>query len=287
MAYIDKPSVCFALKIVSVLFIGFLTVSTANANTISGTVSLPSGMVAPAGGLDISVRGFPIGDFFLGSDRVTIAAGQSNANYFLEFLDNEDRRIEFNCDDCASIDVSSNGFWDNTAGIVGFFGATQFSGSQNHIVNILLESADTFRGTVSLPAGLRAQGDEFISVSINDTGFLSLNSFSDGEFLSEGQTSFGFAIGAPTNATNSGWDIRFSCSGCEERIEAEFHYATSLSGSNAALDSDLAFTFANNRDHSGIRLTLIDNQAPEDEEPADEDGASQILVPLFLLLDEE
>lgn len=264
------------------LILTFCSILSANANTISGAVSLPPGVVAPSGGLDITVGSIPFDDFGFGRDRVRISAGQSSASYVLQFSDNSDRDITFDCEDCANLDVTSDGGWSNTQGVVGTFSGQTFSGALDHVVNIRLERADTFKGTVSLPSGVIATGGEFLFVSIRSTDPFSFDSFGDGELLSAGQTSFEFAIGAPSDSRRSGWDIRFVCLSCAPRVEPSGHFATTVAGGIPSLDSDSAFQFSSGLDFNGIDLTFIDNQAIPDES---EEGEI-IIAPILLLLDD-
>lgn len=263
------------------LLLALSSILSANANTISGTVSLPPGLVAPSGGLDITFNSIPFDDFGFGRDRIRISAGQSSANYILRFSDNSDRDITFDCKDCASVDVTSDGSWSNTRGVVGIFSGQTFSGALDHVVNIQLERADTFKGTISLPSGVVATGGEFLFVSVRSTDRFSLDSFSDGEILSAGQTSFEFAVGAPSDARRSGWEIRFSCLSCASRVESSGHFATTATGGTPSLDSDSAFRFSSGSDFNGINLTFIDNQAIPEAEPS-----GIIITPMLFLLDD-
>lgn len=266
--------------LISLFVAGSFSIASAFANTISGTISLPSGVTAPSGGVILTVRSLRFDSFGFGRDRVTIPSGSSSTNYSLVFSDDVERQVVFNCDDgCGSLDITTSGGWSNTSGVGGDFSAQVFNAGQNHVVNIQLETADTFTGSVSLPEGLVAKGNEFLLASISSNNRFSFESYSEGEILTAGQTSFDFKIGVPSNATSSSWQVRFVCLDCETRVESKTHYATTIIGAPPALDSDSSFPFLKNTDYANLNLTLIDNKPINMKQV--------ILSPILLLLDDE
>jgi len=247
------------------ILIAFLTCCFSNvyAGTISGTVSLPSGKVAGAGGVLMSISSARF--FSLDSDAttfVTIQQGASSANYSVTIPeDDEFGVIKFECfTGCLDLKVSNKGVWGGSRGVVGesnFLGVVTYAESQNHQVNFSLSNAISFKGSLFLPEGYEATGSEFIFVTarsvLNEEDIFSFendNSFDQSTFLEEGLSSIDFEFNAPTTATPTGlWTVSFQCFGCLEPVPDAVHFVSNANGGLGSLSDAQAFEF-DNQDHS-------------------------------------
>ncbi len=119
---------------------------------ISGTVSLPQNQAAPSGGIDVDINVYssPIGWY---ENTVTIAQGQSSANYSINVSD----------DAAASWTVSysyqgndylRNGYYATSGTTWNSSDATSLPGGQNHTgINLTLLSGKIISGSISLSDG--------------------------------------------------------------------------------------------------------------------------------------
>lgn len=238
-----------------------LTLSqTANAAfTVSGSISLPTGVVAGSEGVEIRLNGL-FREFPSGSDTTTarIGQGQSSAPYSLTFSGDDDQEIEFECTvGCFDLGVTTEGAWNENDGIVPSFGGTDFSRTMDHLVNIRLETATRFSGQMRLPEGFTATGNELLLLRISSNDRFAFLSFSDGVVLSPGEDSFNFEIGIPSDETNQSWSVEFSCFACDDDILGDDTYASTISGDPAVTDEDLAFAFPMSGNFNNLTLTLI------------------------------
>ena len=243
----------FVLLIIS---LGFSCYS--YANTISGTVSLPNGVVAGSGGVEISLSAFPFVDISTSFERVTIPQGQSAAQYSFNFVESQERSINFGCNfGCDSLDITTDGAWDNTLGVVGFLSGERFSGTENHIVNITLERADTFSGRLIFPENFAITGDEFLSVTVSSTSiFAVLDRYSFSTLLEKGESEVNFSVGAPTrSAFQNPWEIRVTCSNCSNPIGESSYFATQSNGGVMTTNGNSAFIYQPSRDHRNLTLS--------------------------------
>jgi len=158
----------------------------AEPGSFSGTISLPPGVNAGAGGViyNIGVLEFVFidGIFSRPIDAVIIPEGQNSADYQFDLLSADGNHVlNFECTSgCEGLDVTTDGFWSESLGVVGsfIFGATRFSAAVDNEVDIVMESADTFSGTVSLPSGITGNDFTAVVVRVRDTGFLQFDSYS-------------------------------------------------------------------------------------------------------------
>jgi len=269
---------------VFVFLLFFTKVSIAQTTTVSGIISLPAGIVAGSDGVEIQLSGI-FAEFSTSLDEQTIriSPGQSSSNYSLTFaIDNQG--IEFECDDCFALGVTTRGQWNEIDGVSGSFRATRYALGTNNNVDISLGLATTFTGRVLFPNNFVADGDELISVSFVGENNSPSQTFSDFDVLDAGATSFDFSIGVPSNLTR-GWTLRALCiRGCNENLlfsdsnlapsATDSNFPTTINGDPTSLDPNQAFIFPSNQDYSDISITLR--------------GTNVVITPiLYLLLNEE
>ena len=268
------------------------------AFTVSGTISLPAGVVAPNGGVEIELRGLFL-EFSNPNDEqiVTIPFGQSSANYFLEFDGSRDQSIQFEClADCSNLGVTNSGSWSDIDGVVTSISGTEYSAVSDHVVNIVLENATVFSGQVLFPEGFVAQGGEFVIVTVSSQDFLSFSFFSESGSLDAGQTTFSFNLAPPTDGTSSTWVIDAECFvGCDEEIVFidTDNFASTINGDPTTLDEDEAFEFSPNGSFTDLNLTLQGPNPPEPPTnppaPPVDPGDESVIAPVLqlLLLDDD
>lgn len=242
------------------LSLQLVSISIASANIISGTISLPSGIVAPADGVSFTVESFGFDPE--GAVSVFIPSGQDSVSYTLEFSIDDYQFVNFECNSgCDTLDITTTGGWDNTRGVVGWYDGQRFAGTQDHVVDILLELADSFTGTVEFPDGAVANDIFYFIVAITSADSFSSDSrYTAIELLSPGQqSSFNFKIGVPTDETSTAWRVSFGCIlECASVTQTGQHYATSAFGGDSSIDPSVAFEFPKGQDYSDLRLNLID-----------------------------
>lgn len=273
--------------IYSLFLLGFVIAKTTDAQTttVSGNISLPSGIVAGPAGVEIELRGL----FFelnnpLSTQTITIPPEQSSTNYSLTFSE-DDQSIVFDCPSCFDLGVTDTGSWNETTGVASMFSGTNYSIGTNNNVDILLEQATTFSGRVVFPNDFASSGNDFIIVTINSATFLTFDSFSDSVILGNGDSNFDFRIGVPSDASADGWTLSAACPfDCDTNLVfQDTNFATTVNGDPTSLNEDDAFIFPSDASYTNIVITL---QGPIIEaDTPDQEGA---LVPIInLILDEE
>lgn len=235
-----------------------------NAATISGTLSLPVNVVAPSGGAEFEVSTFLIqfSDSFEASrDTVTIAQGQNSTTYSFNIPEPpafDEFRLEFECKSaCDSLGVTTDGLWSETEGVTSLFGATEYDSTTDQVINILLETADVFTGTINFPAGFVATGAEFFLIRLDNSNPFSFETFTTFVSANAGDTSLPFTLGVPNAGSNGGWFLEVSCLSCDTRLSDGDQYATTMLGDPLSLQEDDAFFYQVNSDYSNIKMTLI------------------------------
>ena len=210
---------------------------------ISGTFSLPTGVV-PAGDVVYEVTTQPFESFvfegqaYSSTDQVTISAQDSSPTYQLFIppdADDEQYKIMFKClQGCETLNVSTDGYWrDATYKVVGEVNAGVFGGGQSHTVNIEMEDAKIFAGSINFPAGLVPAGGEFFSVnliSLNQEDSRFWNFYSTIIGVQAGIDTVQFRIGVPLDdpVPTAGWFLFLNCIICDSRFEQRLQYATNI-----------------------------------------------------------
>ena len=268
----------------------FLSATPSSAVTFSGSITLPSGVNAGSTGASFEV-GTQFLEFFVdgngfirtSSDTVNIPPFGTTANFSFELPPNptfDPHTITFDCESgCNGLDVTTSGFWSESLGVVGsFLDATEYSSSQNQNIDIVLESADVFSGTISLPEGFVATGNEQMVIRVRSTDFLSFDSYVAYVYPDAGETHGAFVIGAPSTGTTSSWEMEFLCNSCDADIEEQDHFPTTAGGNPPTLEEVEQFIFPNNVDYANMSLTLISNRV------VPVDSGTSVLVPVMSLL---
>lgn len=262
-----EPSAGDIIPVLSLLLDGPPT--TRSPGSLSGRLSLPFGQVAPAGGVTFDVStffadfAFVDGQFLSTFDEVTIPEGQNSAAYEIDLFDEdpivEERRLDFECiRGCEGLDITTSGLWSESTGVSGFFRATTYSHFADNVVDITLESADTFTGTVFLPVGQVATSAEFIPVRVSEEGVFLGASYSTFIRTMPGENGWTFQLGVPTDSAASNWSVEVVCLSCEPTISTEVQYATTINGDPLSEVEANRFLFAPNVDHSGVDMTFLE-----------------------------
>lgn len=265
---------CIFRVSVAVSFLLFAGVS-ANAALLSGSINLPSGQVAASGGTQFIVSTQPS----LGvQSTITIPTFQSSALFSLNLPNGASYRVRFDCVlGCAGLDITTAGFWSQTTGVVGLqSNATSYLSAQNQNIDIQLEAADTFSGVISLPDGFQATGDASIAVTVSAAVFGEAAAFTQTIRPQEGEVSWPFTIGVPSNETLGGWNFDVQCQNCN--APDQVHYPTSVTGDPTSLEIGRRFFYLKNRDNLSMEMTFISLVEPETNDT--------VIAPILLLLDE-
>jgi len=288
-----KTFVLLAFLLFTLFVQGFEAVH-AQTFSISGTISLPNGTLAPAGGSRFTISTDPLESFEVGggmlesSITVTIAQNTQATSYSLTLKDDpigspqgaSPKRLRFSCDSgCDSLGISSQGYWSESNGVVGAFDATVYFATQNFLVDIVLSGADTFSGVVKFPEGLLASGEEEIQVLLRASSFSNPAIFSQVITPDPGQSEWPFFITAPQLVGVGGWSLELSCRTCNERIVTSLHYPTQRSGDPMTLESNRGFFFVKFVSSTNMLMTFI--EIPEQPTTTNVPAA----IPLLLLGD--
>lgn len=236
---------------------------------VFGEVQLPNGVIAPAGGVEVTVSTFPIAFDFgelsvrSSSTTVVIPSGQSVVEYEFPFLisgQGTTRQIKYQCNrGCTELDLATGGFWNDDTGTTDFFGASDYDVNASVSVPILLEGADSFSGLLDFPGTEVATGEEQVVVTVREvvSGFGFPETFSFFYYPSAGDPAFEFDIGVPSDSSANGWTIDIQCSSCPATWEDVKQYVTRPAGYQLARGAASAYTFSSNTDFDNVFLELL------------------------------
>jgi len=240
--------------------IDLLTITACPANAISGTFSLPPGVVAPAGGLEIGIQaqmaengtGEGVGG---GIDLLMIPAGNNSANYSLNVPSTPGKFIAvfYQCFSFGCLDF-----------VPGFFGAYRPSGvvfdfdsifplpsGQNHTnINFAVPAGRTISGMVSLPTGDTAPMllDVGIQIANTSTGSFGVATGT----IPMGDSSMTYSALVPNSSGE--YLVAFFCNGCEDIVPyIPFGLYRAAGTTYRQSDADL---LAGGQNHSGIDMTV-------------------------------
>ncbi|MDO9042233.1 MAG: hypothetical protein Q7U64_07820 [Desulfocapsaceae bacterium] len=232
-----------------------------SGNTISGTVSLPAGQVAPSGGLNFSISA-TISAFEFDSlsyscgYSVTIPEGESSINYniIVPTVTGEKWRIQYFITQQNEL-YSSVGYYNDTATTGNYIQATLLAGATDHAAINMTFFTHKISGTVTLPAGYFApSGGMLIYVSAqrlnpSPSPFSSASRFWSSLFIAEGESSANYTI--TMGSTYDGeWRVNYYRS--EPYVEVGFYNSTATTG-----DYIQATLMAGMSDHNGINMKLL------------------------------
>ncbi len=226
------------------------------ANTISGSITLPAGEVAPVGGIGVTVTAINLNDTSQSFSINTVITEQAaNINYVLPIVGDITARwlVLYGCFSC-------QGYYQNqgrysTSGTVTEFGAeTLLAGSVNYLdvdINVLEEFS--IQGQISLPGGQLAASNFSISVrAFDDSGFAQLEQTSI--TIAQGSNNANYEIVVPDLASlATNWTVNYSCSEC-----GLFQTSGFFNGNGTVSNSVDAEVLPGTTDYTGIDLSLLD-----------------------------
>nr|MBX2869367.1 hypothetical protein [Acidiferrobacterales bacterium] len=244
------------------------------ANVIDGTISLPSGEVAPAGGITFDLGaagnrisdGLPLfGDFFF---DLSIPEGQSTLNYSLKLQPDADTEwyVSYTCfsENCEG--YTNEGFYGDPNTVPVRSEATALvGGSDASNVDLVFLPAVEVSGTVTIPDGLNISGDNlYFEVFVYDR-----NRPTESFFESLGRVFFGMS-GPITSFEYSAavfddpnadlfvgvtcFDFSFGDSGpCDEFVNSTYH-----GDPVSEFDDQNAVILQGGQDHTDVDVLLIE-----------------------------
>ena len=247
--------------------------------TVSGTVSLPSGDIAPKGGIgiDFNVEIYDENNDYSESgsyDSVHIPENQSSASFTLLIPDEPNIKwtLQIDCSywewDETLGEFVQNGkcdgyvpnLWYSTSGMTMFdTDKTIFQGGQNYPnVNLVLPRGTSISGSISFPQGKVAPngGLEIWIDAIEPDNFN--NGFLDERvIIPEGESSVPYTI-TVIDDTQAKFIIGYWCESCEEYQQHAYYSPT-------ATTTDFPTNLLQGgQNHSNINLTLLPTDAPTD-----------------------
>lgn len=186
------------------------------SSKIAGTLSLPSGQVAPAAGLTMSVRATNLNNTSQSyTQSVTIADQSSSTTYSLDILGatNASWLVTYSCFGCP-------GYFDNSAtrysenGTVNAFEAqTLLTGSFSYSgIDMNIVEQNTIAGSIALPSSTVANGDIELTIFAGDN-----NQLAQGESKSvtipSGSNASSYELEIPDLADlATSWVVSYQCS---------------------------------------------------------------------------
>ncbi|MCP5149224.1 MAG: thrombospondin type 3 repeat-containing protein [Chromatiales bacterium] len=225
-----------------------------DADTVSGTLTLPGGGLAPAGGVVLRVEMDDTAGTESGSSEVTIAAGTSQIAYRIDAPPSASAmwRVSYVC--LAGCDGLHDGFYATGGTSGGFTGATLLAGATNHGgIDIGILAATTISGTVSLPAGQIAPAG---GLAVEIRGFDDAHGATGGVFaghIPAGESSFDYTLAVSSDA-GAAWRIEYRCAtDCDGYVPSGYY-----AGATTAPLALNALRFAAPTDQTGIDLTVLE-----------------------------
>ena len=147
--------------------------------------------------------------------------------------------------------------------MVGLANATEYLANSNRVINLAMQPADLFAGTVNFPNDFAATGTEQLVVEVRESSFAATAIFSQTLQPRPGSQSINFKLGVPSTATGGGWNIALRCINCNEDLAAGPYYPTSVNWAPSSLKSSSQFFFIRNRDNTAMTIDLISLALPE------------------------
>ncbi len=234
-----------------------INMETLAAFEISGMVALPANEVAPLGGFEVSIDAFDSVNQEFSQIRPTIPQGMNSTPYSLPINPDESARwrVRYSCFNQPQC-VGKLDSADHVGSPVGTGEglATQFVGGQDH-PNVLLTilNGRTISGSVSLPGGQLAQGEDVVlSVSVLPMSGPFVSSDSRRVVIEVGQNSADYTLDASLEASEP-WIARYRCdSGCGNFVDQGF-----FSASGTQSDQSAATPLGPDQDHPNTDFTLL------------------------------
>ena len=223
-------------------------------NVISGTIMLPAGDVAQAGGQAVTVYATEINSESSIRQSVVIPAGQSSKTYSLTLSSDPSTRWRIlydcgliRCDDYVRVGyyAAAGTTWDESA-------ATILSGGTDHSnVDMVLLEGDSISGHIALPSGdVAPAGGMYVGLLVFDSNFAS---FYGNVRIEAGENTAPYKRTVPSlGAAN--WYVKYLCSGsgCDPYYGFGWYSASGTKWS--IVDAN---RLAGGMDHAGIDLTLL------------------------------
>ncbi|NCC05595.1 MAG: hypothetical protein EOM37_16505, partial [Proteobacteria bacterium] len=234
------------LAVVATLLFALPALSIAE-NTISGTVSLPSGRTATE---DMYVSVFAQTEDYLVSTSAHIPAGESEGIYTLTVPPSGSTFLRVFYSYLGSEAYLQNGYYSLSGTQWQFDQATLLSGGVDpKDINLTLLTGNTISGTVSLPPGRTATEEMYVSVSAQTENYSV--SVSATAYIPAGESEGIYTLTVPPDDSAP---LRISYSYCCSEAYLRYGYF-SLSGTQ--WQSDLATLLSGGADHNDIDLTLL------------------------------
>lgn len=282
---------------ISVLFLCLVAVilsassAIAQTNQLTGQITMPAGVTPVSSDAVFRIETVPLDTFQVGGSTVQsavtvqIAVFTNSVGYSIPLRDlgandSPTRKLKFEClSGCGNIAITTVGYWGGANGIVSEDDAQDVFFGIDQLIDLNLERADFFSGVIAFPQGLTASGNEEFTVTVRGTrGFNDDPEFSQVVTAQQGQDRWAFFVGAPADSTSSKWNLRLSCTGCDESIPSGPYFASASRGAPLLFSSAGEFFFDKNRSHGNIVLTL--------PSPPEEPTSINIVPVTTLLLDE-
>ncbi len=172
--------------------------------TISGTVSLPGGNMAPSGGLKVEIYAEDAGDAW-----VTIPSGENSIEYAMKVLPNiEGKGYKVNYRISSEYDFVNYGYYHQDGTVRNSKLAQPVIANNSDVsdIDIKIMRPKAIEGTVQLPEGMKApQG----GITINIAVFNETDGASTEVKIPYNQSSVEYSISLPPNDPGYGYKVRY------------------------------------------------------------------------------
>ena len=265
-----------SIQLISLLAFFVSVQGHAQTHTLSGNLSLPSGVSNTQS--DVIFRLFTLtdtggsGEFGTGPATIAkISKGSQSTSYSLNLQNSTGPepgqsgnyapfKLGFECLQGCGLDLqtTTQGFWKPSAGVVDLTRAQVFSANSSDLtLNITLGNADFFTGNIRLPEGLAAQGGEIITLTITGSSFSNPPVFERQFIATSGQSAWSFMLGLPRISGVGGWNLKLSCGLCDEQILSAEQYPTTAVGDPMTLDIAVQRFFVKFQNATDLSLTFL------------------------------
>lgn len=213
-----------------------INIEVIKGDTISGIISLPDMMTAPAGGLDIEVSARkPVGtdDWTeVAYTTVTIDENASSAPYTLALAPDSEASgywIYYYIYDTNNLSIVKRGYYNSAAVVKSYEEATLVTINTENI-NLAIPEARKITGRISLPGALTAPaGGLDINLSadlVDGNGVKDWSVAYTYASINENQSYADYVLMVPQNNSGEGYSIRYSLNNSELEILNEGYYSS-------------------------------------------------------------
>ncbi len=215
--------------------------------TISGTVSLSSGVLAPVGGIDVTVTASSSVNNKNGKTDVTIPEGYSSAPYTVYVPSGSGYSVSYQTKNASYVET---GYYNSVKTVMDIGSATllDVSGRNESGISLALIEKRIISGRISMPSGEAPSGGIGIKISVSSLG-------SSWNFtIPEGESSVDYSLLVPPGVN---YTIKYEVAGGNMHYINTIYYSTGGAVYNQNFASNITTTGGN---QPGINIVLLEKR---------------------------